>query len=232
MIVALPGPRARRSPSGTVVGQVVTAVSEIVSAVLPSTVALPPTVTALPLPAVIPWPTSVAVPPHLGELLGEIGVKVPPSPLSGRASRRARARRPRLPQPAYGVGSASAWGRSRAPVAAAAAGRRLLGGAARALAATGAATPYAAAAPGGTPSPARAPTRLQALQRRCRGAPRLLPFRSSVRRVARALAERPSTSPAALVAARASWLAGRLRLDALRRLARRELRRRFPRRPL
>ena len=109
----------------TVVAQAVTAVAEIVAAVLPSTVAFPPTVTAPLLPAVIPWPTAVAVPPHIGELLGQLGV-LPPKPVvrpSG-AKTRSRPAPARLPQPAYGVGSASAWGRSQPPtVAAAAAGR-------------------------------------------------------------------------------------------------------------
>jgi hypothetical protein len=102
----------------------VTAVSEVVSAVLPSTVAFPPTVTALPLPAVVPWPTSVAVPPHLGELLGEIGVLTPKPTVRPSVKTRSRPASARLPQPAYGVGFASAWGGSQAPVAAAAAGRR------------------------------------------------------------------------------------------------------------
>jgi hypothetical protein len=111
---------------GTVVAQVVTAVSEVVAAVLPSTVALPPTVTALPLPAIVPWPTSVAVPPHLGELLGELGVLPPKPKPSIRPSVKTRSRPApaRLPQPAYGVGFASAWGGSQVPAVAAAAGRR------------------------------------------------------------------------------------------------------------
>jgi hypothetical protein len=161
----------------------VTAVSEVVSAVLPSTVAFPPTVTALPLPAVVPWPTSVAVPPHLGELLGEIGVLTPKPTVRPSVKTRSRPAPARLPQPAYGVGFASAWGGSQAPVAAAAAGRRASAAAPPAHSPRpGPRRPVPVPAPGGN-SPARAaarPAESQQPQSR-RSSPRTFSFLRSAR---------------------------------------------------
>jgi len=115
-------------PAAAVVQQVVTAVSEAVVAVLPPVLAASPVAAALTPPAlppisalgVIPLPSALPLPPELGTLGGELGLVQPTSNVWQGVETRSRPAPARLPQPAYGVGVASAWDRSLTPVAAAA----------------------------------------------------------------------------------------------------------------
>ena len=209
-----------------------TAVSEIVSAVLPSTVAFPPTVTAPlcrpssladvggPSLRILGAPRRDRGAPRRSPLSAERQDALAPGARALAAARVRRRVRERV-------------GRVAGPVAAAAAGRRASAAAPPAHSPRpGPRRPVPMPAPGGTSlagTGASSASEVQQPQSR-RSSPPTFSFLRSARG---ACARRETVDVSGRARHGSSvWLAGRLRLDALGRLARRELRRRFPRRPL